>query len=102
MAAYFIFHNIIHDVEKMQEYIPKAVATLEPFGAKLLSLDEQPEIVEGDTKFPRMVIIEFETRELAKRWYNSPEYQQICQLRLDATDGFSLLVDGFQHPKSGR
>jgi len=28
-------------------------------------------------------------------WYNSPEYQAVCPLRLEATEGFAVVVDGF-------
>jgi uncharacterized protein (DUF1330 family) len=28
-------------------------------------------------------------------WYNSPAYQEFLPLRLAATEGFGVLVDGF-------
>lgn len=95
MAAYFIFHNIIRDAEKMQEYIPAALATLKPFGGEVVVLDENLEVFEGNTDFSRMVVIKFASRDLAIAWYNSTEYTKVLPLRLDATDGFAVLADGF-------
>jgi uncharacterized protein (DUF1330 family) len=31
-------------------------------------------------------------------WYNSPAYQEVLPLRLAATEGFGVLVDGFVPP----
>ena len=33
--------------------------------------------------------------EAAKAWYNSPEYQEIVGMRLENTDGFSVLAQSF-------
>lgn len=98
MAAYFIFHNIIRDAEKMQEYIPAALATLKPFGGEVVVLDENPEVFEGSTDFSRMVVIKFASNDAATAWYNSTEYQKVRPLRLDATEGFAVLADGFTLP----
>ena len=40
MAAYFVFHNRIHDAEKMQEYIPKALESMALYSPEILVLDE--------------------------------------------------------------
>ncbi len=98
MAAYFIFHNIIRDAEKMQEYIPAALATLKPFGGEVVVLDENPEVFEGSTDFSRMVVIKFASNDAATAWYNSTEYKKVRPLRLDATEGFAVLADGFTLP----
>lgn len=94
MAAYFVFHNRIHDAEKMQEYIPKAIATLAPYNVEILAVDEHAHVIEGHTDWPRTIVVKFDSREAALAWYNSPEYEKVRQLRLDATDGVAVLVDG--------
>ena len=40
-----------------------------------------------------VVLMEFPDMETAKRWYNSPEYQQILPLRTDNAIGDLVLVD---------
>ena len=95
MAAYFVIHNRIHNAEKMQEYIPKALETLAPYNPEILIVDENSEIIEGTTDLPRTIVIKFDSRDSAMTWYNSPTYQEVLPLRLAATEGFVVLVDGF-------
>jgi uncharacterized protein (DUF1330 family) len=95
MTAYFIFHNRITDPSKMQEYIPKAFASLLPYEPEFLALDENSHIVEGSTDLPRTIVIKFKSRSDAQAWYDSPEYRAALPLRLDATEGIAMIVDGY-------
>ncbi|HXV63599.1 MAG TPA: DUF1330 domain-containing protein [Vicinamibacteria bacterium] len=95
MAAYFVFHNRIHDAEKMQEYIPRALETMAPYNPEIVILDENSQVIEGQTTFPRTIVLKFESRDAAMAWYNSPAYEAVRPLRLEATEGFGVLVDGF-------
>jgi len=52
MSAYFIFHNRITDPSKMQEYVPRAFASLTPYEPEFLVLDENSHVVEGSTHLP--------------------------------------------------
>jgi uncharacterized protein (DUF1330 family) len=100
LAAYFVFQNRILDAQKMQAYIPKALETMVAYAPEVLVLDEHSQVIEGNAPFPRTVIIKFASREAAMAWYNSPEYQAIRGLRVEATEGFGVLVDGFVSPGS--
>ena len=100
MAAYFVFHNRIQDPEKMRAYIPRALETMAPYNPEVLILDENSHVIEGDTAFPRTIVIKFESREVAIAWYNSPAYRAVRPLRLAATEGFGVLVDGFTFQRS--
>ena len=44
------------------------------------------------------VMLKFKDRDEAKRWYNSPEYQAIINLRLQSVDGRAVLCDAFEPP----
>jgi hypothetical protein len=44
---------------------------------------------------PRTIVIKFPTREIAAAWYNSPVYREILPLRLAATEGYAVIVDGY-------
>ena len=37
------------------------------------------------------MIVKFESREAAKAWYESPEYQAALPKRLAATEGYAIL-----------
>ena len=95
MPAYFVLHNRITDQAKMDEYIPKAVPSIMAFGGEILVVADDSEVIEGSTEFPRTVVLKFESREQAMAWYDCEEYSAVRPLRLDATEGFGVLVDGF-------
>ena len=95
MSAYFVLHNRIRDTRKLQEYIPKAIETMAPFNAQVLVLDENSQVIEGRTDLPRTIIIRFNSRDDAMAWYHSLGYRAVLPLRLDATEGFAVLVDEF-------
>jgi hypothetical protein len=45
-------------------------------------------------------VIKFESRDTALAWYNCAEYQTLLPLRLAATEGFGVLVDGYAAPRA--
>jgi uncharacterized protein (DUF1330 family) len=50
--------------------------------------------LDGDWPFPRSVVFEFASREAAEGWYHSPAYQKLVPLRLKASRGNFIIVDG--------
>ena len=58
-------------------------------------MDQNVEFIEGQTEDNRMVILKFKSREEARKWYDSPEYQAIIGLRLNSVDGRAVLCDAF-------
>lgn len=96
MAAYFIFNHKVLDSEKLNnDYLPKALETMKPYSPEVLVVDQNAEVIEGNTDEERMVILKFKSRDDAKAWYDSEEYQNIINLRLDSVDGRALLCDEF-------
>ena len=94
MSAYMVIHNTVTDSEKMQQYVPKAIETLTAHGAEILVVSDEGTVLEGDPPFPRTIILKFSSSEAAKLWYDSPEYREALPLRLQASQGFLVLVDG--------
>jgi uncharacterized protein (DUF1330 family) len=95
MSAYFVLHNRMRDGRTLDAYIPKALETMAPYQPEVLVLDENTEVIEGSINLPRTIVIRFKSRDDAMAWYNSPEYRAVLPLRLEATEGFAVLVDGF-------
>ena len=94
MSAYIVFNNVVTDPAQMQQYIPDAIETLTAHGAEILVVAEEATVLEGSPPFPRTAILKFSSREAAKAWYESPEYRKAMPLRLQATQGYAVLVDG--------
>ena len=98
MKAYVIGHYTIDDEEKYLQYVMKVGATVTQFGGRTLVADHEITIVEGEPK-PFVVVVEFESKDKAKEWYNSPEYQQIINFRKESTTGWVLLANEFVLPQ---
>ena len=82
MSTYLINHlRIPYGLPKPDnlKYLEQVEATFEPFGGKWLVLDAQVEVLEG--QWPgSVVLMEFPDMDTARRWYESPEYQEILHL----------------------
>jgi len=94
VAAYLVFHNRVTNAEKMQEYLAKVRETMAAHHPEILVFAEHAEVIEGQTNLPRTIVMKFDSRDAAMAWYHSPAYQAVLPLRLEATEGFAVLVDG--------
>ena len=94
MPVYVVAQGRIENREMLDEYIGKALPTIQSHGGRVVAFDEAPEVVEGEVQHPRTVIVEFSSREAFRAWYDSPEYQAALPLRLDSTPGTLIVVEG--------
>ena len=97
-AAYFVVHNRITDDAKMQEYIPKAVESIYAYGGEVLVVADDSQVIEGTTEYPRTVVVKFPSRDRAEEWYSCEQYRGVRPLRIEATEGYGVLVDEFVMP----
>ncbi len=51
-------------------------------------------VLEGDWKPNRVVILEFDSVEKARAWWNSEEYTRARKIRHEASTGSMLILDG--------
>ena len=64
------------------------------FPARLPRGRDAAQSAEQRRTVPRLVVIEFPSLAEAKRFYDSPDYQEILPLRLRAAEGPVVLVEG--------
>lgn len=95
MPVYVVAQGRIVNRKMLDEYVAKALPTIESYGARVIAYDESPEIVEGPIDHPRTVILEFPSREAFRAWYDSPAYQAALPLRLESTPGTLIVAEGF-------
>jgi len=91
VAAYFIAQYVVKDPKTYREYQMGAGPTIQASGAKLVAFDVAAETIEGKPPGPHTVILEFESTEAAKAWYNSPAYQAVVGKRHASTEGFAII-----------
>lgn len=94
MSYYFIANIRIKDSKAYQKYIDKAGEIFKKYNGKYLSVDNSPNILEGNWNYNRNVLIKFKSKTDFNNWYSSDEYQEILAFRLKASDCDSILVKG--------
>ena len=94
MTAYLIAEEHVTDPEGFRNYLKQVVPTIQHLGGKILAAGGTIETFEGDWHPNRLVILEFESAEQAKRWNNSDEYTPLKDIRLKTTNSQAVLVQG--------
>ena len=94
MAAYVIADMHIDNPDAYATYRAGVPATLEKYGGTFRVRGGAVEQGEGTWQPGRVVVIEFKDMAAAKAWYHSPEYQAILPIRLGASHGSLIFVQG--------
>lgn len=98
--GYVIFTETIADQKRYDAYAEKALPTIGEFGGRPLVIEDNPEVIEGQWHGTRTVVLEFDSVQAARDWYNSPDYQAIVGERHAAADANAVIVGEFQMPDS--
>jgi len=96
VSAFVVAQIHIHDRATYGQYEAGFGAIFERYAGTMLSVDDAPEVLEGDWPQSRTVIIQFPSNDEAKRWFNSAEYQALAEHRKAASVGHIALVNGFE------
>ena len=94
MAAYLIAEITVTDPTAYADYRSQVPATVEKYGGRFLVRGGKAQLVEGEGTLGRLVIIEFENMDRLKAWYDSEEYRAPKALRMRASTGRLLFVEG--------
>jgi len=92
-GKYEIFHNekTSSDLYIRETVLPQIV---KKFDGEFLVRNGEYQIFDGETKFPRIIVLKFPSYERALEWYNSEEYKPIKQIRLDNAEGTNIIIKG--------
>ncbi len=93
-AGYVIAQLKVTNPENYKEYVNKVIEVVQKFGGEYLVRNGEYQCVEGETKFPRIVVIKFPSYEKALEWYNSDEYKPVKQIRLNNSEGSNIIIKG--------
>ena len=94
MSAYVIVEIDIVDPVGYEEYKKQAAATVHKYGGKYIVRGGETEVLEGDWKPKRIVILEFESMERAKEWLNCEEYRQPRKMRHRTARTNMIVIEG--------
>ncbi len=94
MTAYVIVDIEVHDPVGYEEYKKLAPAAVELYGGKYIARGGKTETLEGDWAPSRLVILQFESSEQAKKWWDSDEYREARAMRQKTTNSQMVVIEG--------
>ena len=94
MPAYVIAETDVHDAERYERYRAVSPDAIAAGGGRFIARGGDVVVLEGDWRPKRLVLLEFEDLEAARRWYDSPEYREARRLREGAATLHMVAVEG--------
>jgi uncharacterized protein (DUF1330 family) len=94
MPAYVIVETDIHDPEQYERYKAASPAAVAGGGGRFVVRGGELAVLEGDWHPKRLVVLEFEDLDTARRWYESEDYQEAKKLREGAANLNMVAVEG--------
>ena len=94
MPTYVVGDIHVTDPAAYEAHVSRALATIARFGGRVIAGGGKIDLLEGDPIPERIFIIEFPNAEAARRWYQSDDYQEALKVRLSASHGRVLLIEG--------
>jgi uncharacterized protein (DUF1330 family) len=94
MPAFIVVDIAIRDAATYARYKQLAPPSIAAYGGRYLVRGGTTTVLEGDWTPERFVILEFESANTARRWWESPEYAEAKALRQSCARTKMLLVDG--------
>jgi uncharacterized protein (DUF1330 family) len=98
MSAYIIVNIQVTDPVPYAEYVRQAPPTIARYNGRYLVRGGPAEKLEGAYEPRRVVVLEFDTVENAKAWWNSEEYRDLRDLRQRSAITDMIVVDGVAAP----
>lgn len=92
MSAFVLVEVTIEDLEVYEEYKKLTPASVQAFGGKFVIRGNPVQVMEGEWKYDRLVMLEFPSKEIALEWYYSKEYQKAKEIREKASSANFFIV----------
>ncbi|MBM3124385.1 MAG: DUF1330 domain-containing protein [Chloroflexi bacterium] len=94
MTAYVIVDIDVNDPVGYEEYKRLAPPAVHLYGGKYIARGGRTEVLEGDWSPKRLVILQFESMDQAKRWLSSEEYSEARAMRHRTARSNMVVIEG--------
>lgn len=91
-AKYPVVGDIEQDLERALELVPHVEERRRQLTWTLLG--GEPQVLEGDRKVERIVLVEFDSPQKAHDFYHSADYQAVIDYRFKSADTHLYLLQG--------
>ncbi|MEQ1610003.1 MAG: DUF1330 domain-containing protein [Hyphomonadaceae bacterium] len=95
MKGYLVANIVIRDRAAYEIYGQKVAPVVEAFGGKYIVRGGAVMPVEGQLPISFLVVVEFPSMADLRRFYHSPEYAPLLQMRIDCTMSNIVFVEGY-------
>jgi uncharacterized protein (DUF1330 family) len=92
--CYLVANVIVTNPEPYAEYREKVQGVIAQYGGRYVVRVGAIHPLEGELGISRMIMLEFESLEAARRFYYSPEYAPLLKLRKETTQSQVAFVEG--------
>ena len=94
MLGYMVGNITVTDPDLFAEYGKRVPETVAQFGGTYVVRGGAAEKIEGNYDPVRIVILQFESVEKAREWYDSDVYAPLKEMRMKASNGDLYFVEG--------
>ena len=91
--GYLVAHIRVHDREGFEKFKEMSGPVISEYGGKVLVRNPSPDVREGSDS-GLAIVIEFESIEAARKFYESDKYTEARAVRELAADTELILVEG--------
>jgi uncharacterized protein (DUF1330 family) len=92
--GYFFVEVVIADPAAYEAYRTAVPDIISAHGGRILVRGGNPQPLDGAVPQRRRIIVEFDSPEAVKSFYDSDAYQAALPIRLNASNGFVCLLTG--------
>jgi uncharacterized protein (DUF1330 family) len=94
VPAYVLANVTVNDPVRYEDYRRLVTPTLAKYDGRFIARGGTIEVLEGDWRPNRLVILEFPSVEHARAWWSSPEYSEARSIRQATSTGTLLILEG--------
>jgi len=94
VPAYVMANVDVKDPVRYEDYKRMVPPTMAKYGGRFIVRGGDVEVLEGDWRPNRLVLLEFPSVEQARAWWHSPEYAEARALRQATSTGTLLILEG--------
>jgi uncharacterized protein (DUF1330 family) len=94
MPAYVLANVTVKDPVRYEDYRRLVTPTLARYGGRFIVRGGRMEVLEGEWRPNRLVLVEFPSVEQAHAWWSSPEYAEARLIRQATSEGTLIVLEG--------
>ncbi len=93
--GYWIAHVKVKNPDRYKDYVAANAVAFKKYNARFIVRGGKSEQRTGEEIGERHVVIEFESYEVARACYDSPEYKVAAAIRDEASDASVIIIEGY-------